>query len=81
MVICPFFTLDNNDSKAGLDEAKKLLLEKEAAYPKPSLFMFFKGSIPQIECQINSALMSFHTTLELVVDQRKIQHVCLYEIN
>ncbi|KAF5919180.1 hypothetical protein HPG69_003820 [Diceros bicornis minor] len=31
-------------------------------------------------CQINSALTSFHTALELAVDQREIQHVCLYEI-
>lgn len=32
------------------------------------------------QCQINSALTSFHTALELAVDQREIQHVCLYEI-
>ncbi|KAI1243342.1 hypothetical protein IHE44_0000937 [Lamprotornis superbus] len=31
-------------------------------------------------CQINSALTSFHTALELATDQREIQHVCLYEI-
>ncbi|KAG8516793.1 Tetratricopeptide repeat protein 39C, partial [Galemys pyrenaicus] len=31
-------------------------------------------------CQINSALTSFHTALELAIDQREIQHVCLYEI-
>lgn len=32
------------------------------------------------QCQINSALTSFHTALELATDQREIQHVCLYEI-
>ncbi|XP_051019706.1 tetratricopeptide repeat protein 39C isoform X2 [Acomys russatus] len=42
--------------------------------------MFFKGRIQRLECQINSALTSFHTALELAVDQREIQHVCLYEI-
>lgn len=33
-----------------------------------------------LQCQINSALTSFHTALELAIDQREIQHVCLYEI-
>lgn len=32
------------------------------------------------QCQINSALASFHHALELVSDQREMQHVCLYEI-
>ncbi|XP_011358733.1 tetratricopeptide repeat protein 39C isoform X1 [Pteropus vampyrus] len=79
-VVRPFFALDGSDNKAGLDEAKEILLKKEAAYPNSSLFMFFKGRIQRLECQINSALTSFHTALELAVDQREIQHVCLYEI-
>ncbi|KAF4024916.1 hypothetical protein G4228_016884 [Cervus hanglu yarkandensis] len=79
-VVRPFFALDGSDNKAGLDEAKEILLKKEAAYPNSSLFMFFKGRIQRLECQINSALASFHTALELAVDQREIQHVCLYEI-
>lgn len=32
------------------------------------------------QCQINSALASFHDALEFASDQREIQHVCLYEI-
>ncbi|XP_073754093.1 tetratricopeptide repeat protein 39C [Callorhinus ursinus] len=79
-VVRPFFALDGSDNKAGLDEAKEILLKKEAAYPNSSLFMFFKGRIQRLECQINSALTSFHTALELAIDQREIQHVCLYEI-
>ncbi|XP_052336414.1 tetratricopeptide repeat protein 39C isoform X2 [Oncorhynchus keta] len=42
--------------------------------------MFFKGRVQRLECQINSALVSFHDALELASDQREIQHVCLYEI-
>ncbi|XP_036177502.1 tetratricopeptide repeat protein 39C isoform X2 [Myotis myotis] len=79
-VVRPFFALDGSDSRAGLEEAKEILRRKEAAYPNSSLFMFFKGRIQRLECQINSALASFHTALELAVDQREIQHVCLYEI-
>ncbi|GAB1301455.1 Tetratricopeptide repeat protein 39C [Apodemus speciosus] len=79
-VVRPFFALDGSDNKGGLDEAKAILLRKESAYPNSSLFMFFKGRIQRLECQINSALTSFHTALELAVDQREIQHVCLYEI-
>ncbi|XP_059563444.1 tetratricopeptide repeat protein 39C isoform X2 [Myotis daubentonii] len=79
-VVRPFFALDGSDSRAGLEEAKEILHRKEAAYPNSSLFMFFKGRIQRLECQINSALASFHTALELAVDQREIQHVCLYEI-
>ncbi|XP_073187471.1 tetratricopeptide repeat protein 39C isoform X4 [Lepidochelys kempii] len=79
-VVRPFFALDGSDNKAGLKEAKEILLKKEAAYPNSSLFMFFKGRIQRLECQINSALTSFHTALELAIDQREIQHVCLYEI-
>lgn len=57
-VVCPFFALDSSDNKGGLDEAKAILLRKVSAYPNSSLFMFFKGLIQQLECQINSALMS-----------------------
>lgn len=79
-VVRPFFALDGSDHRAGLDEAKEILRRKEAAYPNSSLFMFFKGRIQRLECQINSALASFHSALELAADQREIQHVCLYEI-
>ncbi|XP_030069471.1 tetratricopeptide repeat protein 39C isoform X1 [Microcaecilia unicolor] len=79
-VVRPFFALDGSDNQAGLQEAKEILQQKEAAYPNSSLFMFFKGRIQRLECQINSALTSFHTALELATDQREIQHVCLYEI-
>ncbi|KAJ7338750.1 hypothetical protein JRQ81_012652 [Phrynocephalus forsythii] len=79
-VVRPFFALDGSDTKAGLQEAKEILQRKESAYPNSSLFMFFKGRIQRLECQINSALTSFHTALELATDQREIQHVCLYEI-
>ncbi|OCT74667.1 tetratricopeptide repeat protein 39C isoform X1 [Xenopus laevis] len=79
-VVRPFFALDGSDSQGGLKEAKEILKKKESAYPNSSLFMFFKGRIQRLECQINSALTSFHTALELAKDQREIQHVCLYEI-
>ncbi|KAK7826861.1 hypothetical protein U0070_026457, partial [Myodes glareolus] len=48
-VVRPFFALDGSDSKAGLDEAKEILLKKEASYPNSSLFMFFKGRIQRLE--------------------------------
>ncbi|OCT76714.1 tetratricopeptide repeat protein 39C [Xenopus laevis] len=79
-VVRPFFALDGSDNQGGLKEAKEILNRKESAYPNSSLFMFFKGRIQRLECQINSALTSFHTALELATDQREIQHVCLYEI-
>ncbi|XP_069813791.1 tetratricopeptide repeat protein 39C [Dendropsophus ebraccatus] len=79
-VVRPFFALDGSDNQAGLKEAKEILHKKESAYPNSSLFMFFKGRVQRLECQINSALTSFHTALELATEQREIQHVCLYEI-
>ncbi|KAG9334348.1 hypothetical protein JZ751_008234 [Albula glossodonta] len=79
-VVLPFFALDGSDTQAGLLEAKAILEKKEAEYPRSSLFMFFKGRVQRLECQINSALSSFHDALELATDQREIQHVCLYEI-
>ncbi|KAG7487416.1 hypothetical protein MATL_G00023130 [Megalops atlanticus] len=79
-VVQPFFALDGSDTQAGLLEAKSILRRKEAEYPRSSLFMFFKGRVQRLECQINSALTSFHDALELATDQREIQHVCLYEI-
>ncbi|KAJ8396823.1 hypothetical protein AAFF_G00014220 [Aldrovandia affinis] len=79
-VVLPFFALDGSDMQAGLLEAKAILQKKEAEYPQSSLFMFFKGRVQRLECQINSALTSFHDALELATDQREIQHVCLYEI-
>lgn len=79
-VVQPFFALDGSDTQAGLMEAKCILKQREAAYPNSSLFMFFKGRVQRLECQISSALTSFNDALNLASDQREIQHVCLYEI-
>uniref|UniRef100_A0AAY4DAG6 Tetratricopeptide repeat domain 39C n=1 Tax=Denticeps clupeoides TaxID=299321 RepID=A0AAY4DAG6_9TELE len=79
-VVQPFFALDGSDCLAGLQEAKAILQKKSVVYPNSSLFIFFRGRVQRLECQINSALASFHHALELVSDQREIQHVCLYEI-
>ncbi|XP_018613252.1 tetratricopeptide repeat protein 39C [Scleropages formosus] len=79
-VVQPFFALDGSDTHTGLMEAKSILQKKEAVYPSSSLFIFFKGRVQRLECQINSALTSFNDALELATDQREIQHVCLYEI-
>lgn len=79
-VVLPFFALDGSDTHSGLMEAKAILQRKCVVYPNSSLFMFFKGRVHRLECQINSALACFHDALELASDQREIQHVCLYEI-
>ncbi|CAG07615.1 unnamed protein product, partial [Tetraodon nigroviridis] len=79
-VVLPFFALDGTDTRGGLEEAKSILQKREAVYPNSSLFMFFKGRVQRLECQISSALTSFHDALNLASDQREIQHVCLYEI-
>ncbi|KAM9844589.1 tetratricopeptide repeat protein 39C-like isoform 1-T2 [Aulostomus maculatus] len=79
-VVQPFFALDGTDTQTGLLEAKSILQQREAVYPNSSLFMFFKGRVQRLECQISSALTSFSDALELASDQREIQHVCLYEI-
>ncbi|XP_026091599.1 tetratricopeptide repeat protein 39C-like [Carassius auratus] len=79
-VVQPFFALDGSDSQAGLLEAKAILQKKAIVYPNSSLFIFFRGRVQRLECQINSALTSFQDALEFASDQREIQHVCLYEI-
>uniref|UniRef100_A0A8C6WQK4 Tetratricopeptide repeat domain 39C n=1 Tax=Neogobius melanostomus TaxID=47308 RepID=A0A8C6WQK4_9GOBI len=79
-VVLPFFALDGSDTQAGLLEANTILQRKSVVYPNSSLFMFFKGRVHRLECQINSALACFHEALELASDQRELQHVCLYEI-
>ncbi|KAL2097307.1 hypothetical protein ACEWY4_006514 [Coilia grayii] len=79
-VVQPFFAMDSTDTQTGLVEAKAILQRREAVYPSSSLFMFFRGRVQRLECQINSALTSFNNALELATDQREIQHVCLYEI-
>ncbi|XP_042567696.1 tetratricopeptide repeat protein 39C [Cyprinus carpio] len=79
-VVQPFFALDGSDSQAGLLEAKAILQKKAMVFPNSSLFIFFKGRVQRLECQINSALASFQDALEFASDQREIQHVCLYEI-
>ncbi|XP_016295902.1 tetratricopeptide repeat protein 39C [Sinocyclocheilus anshuiensis] len=79
-VVQPFFALDGSDSQAGILEAKAILQKKAMVYPNSSLFIFFKGRVQRLECQINSALASFQDALEFASDQREIQHVCLYEI-
>ncbi|XP_029308600.1 tetratricopeptide repeat protein 39C-like isoform X2 [Cottoperca gobio] len=79
-VVQPFFALDGADTQAGLMEAKSILQQRETIYPNSSLFMFFKGRVQRLECQISGALTSFCNALDLASGQREIQHVCLYEI-
>ncbi|XP_066538086.1 tetratricopeptide repeat protein 39C-like isoform X2 [Hoplias malabaricus] len=79
-VVQPFFALDGSETEAGLLAAKAILQNKEAEYPNSSLFLFFKGRVLRLECQISKALTSFNSALELASDQREIQHICLYEI-
>ncbi|XP_037537241.1 tetratricopeptide repeat protein 39C [Nematolebias whitei] len=79
-VVQPFFALDGSDTHTSLIEAKSILKQREAIYPNSSLFVFFKGRVQRLECQISSALTSFRDALDLASGQREIQHVCLYEI-
>ncbi|KAM6918582.1 tetratricopeptide repeat protein 39C-like [Xenentodon cancila] len=79
-VVQPFFALDDTDTQTGLIEAKSIIQQREAMYPNSSLFMFFKGRVQRLECQIGSALTSFNNALDLASDHREIQHICLYEI-
>ncbi|XP_077580135.1 tetratricopeptide repeat protein 39C-like [Stigmatopora nigra] len=79
-VVQPFFALDGSDSLSGLEEAKAILRERETTYPDSSLFMFFKGRVQRLESQMSDALVSFNNALQLALEQREIQHVCLYEI-
>ncbi|XP_078450407.1 tetratricopeptide repeat protein 39C [Lampetra planeri] len=79
-VVRPFFALDGDDIQAGLWEAEEILRQKEALYPNSSLFLFFKGRVQRLRCEINSALTSFRLALECASEQRELQHVCLYEI-
>ncbi|KAM9322812.1 tetratricopeptide repeat protein 39C-like isoform 2-T2 [Pholidichthys leucotaenia] len=79
-VVQPFFALNGTDIQMGLMEAKSILQQREALYPNSSLFMFFRGRVQRLECQISSALTSFNDALHLASEQREIQHICLYEI-
>uniref|UniRef100_A0A671SXN1 Tetratricopeptide repeat protein 39C n=1 Tax=Sinocyclocheilus anshuiensis TaxID=1608454 RepID=A0A671SXN1_9TELE len=79
-VVQPFFALDGSDSQAGILEAKAILQKKAMVYPNSSLFIFFKGRVQRLECQINSALASFQDALEFASDQREIQHVATYRL-
>ncbi|XP_027026633.1 tetratricopeptide repeat protein 39C isoform X1 [Tachysurus fulvidraco] len=79
-VVQPFFALDGSETEAGLQAAKAILRKKEAEYPDSSLFIFFKGRVLRLECEISRALICFNIALELSSEQREIQHICLYEI-
>ncbi|KAK3567241.1 hypothetical protein QTP86_015073 [Hemibagrus guttatus] len=79
-VVQPFFALDGSETEAGLQTAKAILQKNEAEYPDSSLFVFFKGRVLRLECEISRALTCFKNALELASEQREIQHICLYEI-
>ncbi|KAB0356641.1 hypothetical protein FD754_000797 [Muntiacus muntjak] len=42
--------------------------------------LMYASESKDMKAPLATALTSFHTALELAVDQREIQHVCLYEI-
>ncbi|KAM9501125.1 tetratricopeptide repeat protein 39C-like [Clarias gariepinus] len=79
-VVQPFFALDGSETVAGLQAAKAILEKNEDEYPNSSLFIFFKGRVLRLECEISRALICFNNALELASEQREIQHICLYEI-
>ncbi|XP_070534555.1 tetratricopeptide repeat protein 39C-like [Ptychodera flava] len=79
-VVRPFFALDGGAIDAGLQEATDILEENQTNFPTSALFLFYRGRIQRLKCQLQEALTTYNNALEACKEQREIQLICLYEI-
>ncbi|CAH1773689.1 unnamed protein product [Owenia fusiformis] len=79
-VIRQFFALDGADTNAGIPEAEIILEEVEKEYPDSALFLFYKGRLQRLKCELNAAMVTYEEALQKAEKQREIQIICLYEI-
>ncbi|KZC07275.1 Tetratricopeptide repeat protein 39C, partial [Dufourea novaeangliae] len=78
-IVRPFFGLDGNNLRAGVNAAKQLLAECHPEFSNSALFLFFAGRIERLESNVAGALEAYKKAVE-VSNQREVKLLCLHEM-
>ncbi|XP_075230787.1 tetratricopeptide repeat protein 39C-like [Lycorma delicatula] len=78
-IVRPFFALDGNNVQAGVEAASCLISESHQEFGDSALFLFFKGRIHRLQCDVKSALEVYQSGVEKS-PQREVQLLCLHEV-
>ncbi|XP_062554338.1 tetratricopeptide repeat protein 39C-like [Armigeres subalbatus] len=77
-IVTPFFALDGSNLKFEICSAKELI-DESAEFSKSSLFLFFRGRVERLKCNITEAIQEYEFAYRSSV-QREIKLLCLHEI-
>nr|XP_031829643.1 tetratricopeptide repeat protein 39C-like [Nomia melanderi] len=78
-IVRPFFGLDGNNLRAGVNAAKQLIAECHPEFSDSALFLFFAGRIERLESNVLGALDAYKKAVE-VSNQREVKLLCLHEM-
>ncbi|XP_076300116.1 tetratricopeptide repeat protein 39C [Lasioglossum baleicum] len=78
-IVRPFFGLDGNNLRAGVNAVKQLIVECHPEFSESALFLFFTGRIERLESNVAGALDAYKKAVE-VSNQREVKLLCLHEM-
>ncbi|XP_076652612.1 tetratricopeptide repeat protein 39C [Halictus rubicundus] len=78
-IVRPFFGLDGNNLRAGVNAVKQLIVECHPEFSDSALFLFFTGRIERLESNVAGALEAYKKAVE-VSNQREVKLLCLHEM-
>lgn len=78
-IVRPFFALDGNNVQAGVEVASKLIDKALIDYSESSVFLFFKGRVDRLKCEIPSAINSFTLSIQKTT-HREIKLLSQHEV-
>ncbi|RZF48917.1 hypothetical protein LSTR_LSTR003297 [Laodelphax striatellus] len=78
-IVRPFFALDGSNVEAGVETATALIAESQHEFEDSALFLFFKGRIHRLQCNVDSALEAYRAGVEKSM-QREVQLLCMHEM-
>ncbi|KFB43566.1 AGAP001215-PB-like protein [Anopheles sinensis] len=78
-IVTPFFALDGSDLSSEINAAQELIDEASDQFAKSSLFLFFRGRVERLKCNIQGAIRAYEFAYRSSA-QREIKLLCLHEI-
>lgn len=79
-IVRPFFALDGCNIQAGVEVASHLIEESQPEFGESALFLFFKGRVHRLKCNVPLALQAYLSAVEKS-PQREVQLLCLHEVS
>lgn len=68
------------DFDVNLKRARDLLGPCMKVYPKGAMFLFFRGRIDLVSGDIQSAIRSYHESIDSQSEWKQMHHICYWEL-